>query len=854
MIDWGWWHWRLENRAMSKEILAERSFYYLLTFLLLMYNGESNYDWTLLLQQTGLPTLQHMGLYAPDYSGTSCFLVLHHHIAFLQVPTPIPQTPTPDPPHRIPIQRTQLSRLIGLPKEIYEVYELQPDGDHDCEGFEQYGPGGFHRVHIGDCLGEDHEKRFRVLAKLGWGGYGTVWLCFDTKAKHLRVVKILTADESGSPDCAELKTFDYFQGFDQQELEDNHIAVPLEHLLLNGPNGALLCFVSKWLGPSLHGVYKYLGHCAKLMKDFCFQLGTSLEYLHSKDICHGDYRASNVLFRLIDGVDGMSEEAVMENMGKHILFRKARESGPLPSLISRVAYPASMAPSIGSETGIPPRYKAPEDLFARGRPLGPATDVWTLVNMICEVRCGFLPFPLLDASKVENVKDALYHMELAMGPIPPAFRQAYYDALVGLGDSNMEGRDPGRDYPLTYDEDEEEMRRAKRILDYGTTHKLHVQILQGSPPLLTPREACGISVECIQESAAQGGTRTEAGGEIPEPDIFRRVYSVMEYVLEGVPAGQPLHEPAAITTGTARGSNGPGTGRHSVDRWQSRQRSNNAQIREQGKVAAQFGRSGTPASFFQDNSYDEKDLYGVSDGSQSSDSVAASMDVEESLLRANPFFQTNAAQPLSFCPEDPDDEEDVYSISDDDKSSDGGTPNLDQAGAQPLSFSPEDSDNEEDLYGVGDDAKSSDGGVPIRDLEEILLRANPFFQRNAAQSLAFAPGNPDNEEDLCSVSDDESSSDDVVPNADLEECQCPFCVHPFFRQDAPQPISDSPQDQDGEEDIYGVSHDDKSSDGVAPDLDVDDDIFGLSEEQGILDALIMDLEHFSKLRGSEEPS
>lgn len=40
------------------------------------------------------------------------------------------------------------------------------------EGSEAYRPGGFHPVYIGDIYNE----RYKILNKIGYGAYSTVWL------------------------------------------------------------------------------------------------------------------------------------------------------------------------------------------------------------------------------------------------------------------------------------------------------------------------------------------------------------------------------------------------------------------------------------------------------------------------------------------------------------------------------------------------------------------------------------------------------------------------------------------------------------------------------------------------------
>ncbi len=46
----------------------------------------------------------------------------------------------------------------------------------DEEDLEDYKPGGYHPVHIGDMFSNG---RYVIVRKLGWGHFSTVWLARD---------------------------------------------------------------------------------------------------------------------------------------------------------------------------------------------------------------------------------------------------------------------------------------------------------------------------------------------------------------------------------------------------------------------------------------------------------------------------------------------------------------------------------------------------------------------------------------------------------------------------------------------------------------------------------------------------
>ncbi|KAK3334184.1 kinase-like domain-containing protein [Cercophora scortea] len=347
-----------------------------------------------------------------------------------------------------------------------------------------YHSGGLHPIQIGDQLGEGN--RFRVVHKLGYGGFSTVWLCRDQLLEKWRAVKIIQARGSKPEECADYKIFNFFHRFPQQELEDHHIASPLEFFWLEGPNGRHFCVVLPFLGPPLVNIFSHYAHCPDLLKDICFQLVQSMDFLHRNGLCHGDFRPHNILLRLKENVDEWSEDDILNLLGKPRRVKvwplnKDDRIGPESEVPEFLIDAASVKYSTGvcttrvaitdfgvsynlseppSGTGIPMSYKSPEELF-RSLPLGVAADVWALASTICEVGLGHLPF---DASEeFELVKD----MEAVMGPLPQKYRPVWKDWELPFAN----GEDD-LSLPVTIGSDQEAVLRQSRARYGKPTHVL----------------------------------------------------------------------------------------------------------------------------------------------------------------------------------------------------------------------------------------------------------------------------------------------------------------------------------------------------------------------------------------------
>ncbi|KAI3400400.1 hypothetical protein diail_3417 [Diaporthe ilicicola] len=171
------------------------------------------------------------------------------------------------------------------------------EADFHHEDLNDYLPGGYHPVIIGDKLGK--ADRFHVLRKLAAGTSGIVWMCWDSKARALRAVKVMKA-KAGKVVCAkEMAFLKLLSGAgDQVSIEEaykNHLAAPLEHFWQIGPNGIHMCIVMPVLGPDVQQA-KSFGD-VDFLRDVCAQVTSGLAFLHSRGFAHGDLHPSNILIQ-----------------------------------------------------------------------------------------------------------------------------------------------------------------------------------------------------------------------------------------------------------------------------------------------------------------------------------------------------------------------------------------------------------------------------------------------------------------------------------------------------------------------------------------------------------------------------
>jgi len=162
------------------------------------------------------------------------------------------------------------------------------------EHLERYEPGGYHPVTVDDLL----HNRYRIVDKLGFGGYSTIWLARDEKAERYVAVKI---GVSSTPiPRREVETLQKLHGTKvaSQTDDDENACATLPKIDdvfdVCGVNGIHTCFTMAPAQGSLSEASFCRLFSLQVARALSAKLAISVAFVHSRGFVHGGSSGSSL--------------------------------------------------------------------------------------------------------------------------------------------------------------------------------------------------------------------------------------------------------------------------------------------------------------------------------------------------------------------------------------------------------------------------------------------------------------------------------------------------------------------------------------------------------------------------------
>ncbi|KAK0106908.1 hypothetical protein ONS95_003625 [Cadophora gregata] len=325
----------------------------------------------------------------------------------------------------------------------WESYRYLPSGLERVENLAMYEVGGLHPVELGQSY---QEGRYKIVHKLGNGGFSTTWLARDSRNNIYVALKFVASDASKG--YGDLKTLRDISSAASTHAGTRYINHLLDEFFVDGPNGQHLCLVTKVLGANVaHVSSDFHRLSGKASQEVASQAVSALSYLHSLGICHGDFTSANTLLQLSGTLDTLNVDELCSLIGipkkEELRTPDGSAVGPsapsyvvesidfatVPNLLSLrlkvidfdQAFQISTPPS--KMLGTPPRCLSPEAIF--DLEVGVASDVWALGCLIFKIRSGF---ELFGSFGGHTPWHALRQIVKTLGELPEKWRNRNFDS------------------------------------------------------------------------------------------------------------------------------------------------------------------------------------------------------------------------------------------------------------------------------------------------------------------------------------------------------------------------------------------------------------------------------------------
>ncbi|KAI3327970.1 kinase-like protein [Xylariaceae sp. AK1471] len=202
--------------------------------------------------------------------------------------------------------------------------------DVDAESLRRYRPGGYHPIRLGDQL---KSGRYKIVHKVGWGGYSTTWAARDREHQRYVAVKISVAEANNNHETNILQLISSSPDVTHQGKK--HIVQLLDNFFIEGPNGKHQCLVLELLGPNIPELIDSYVRDERLpaqaARSIAHQVLVGVDYLAQLNIGHGDIHARNITLAM-PHLDLLNEQEFIDTLGQPELGRVQRTDGSAPEI------------------------------------------------------------------------------------------------------------------------------------------------------------------------------------------------------------------------------------------------------------------------------------------------------------------------------------------------------------------------------------------------------------------------------------------------------------------------------------------------------------------------------------------
>ncbi|KAI3319512.1 kinase-like protein [Xylariaceae sp. AK1471] len=312
---------------------------------------------------------------------------------------------------------------------------ITPSRAFSEENLARYCQGGYHPVRIGDVFANG---RYKVLCKLGYGVYSTVWLAFDSGTKRHVALKLLTADSYGhEQDTFEVDILSKIKSKGVAALGSQHVLGLLDNFEHVGPNGKNVGLVFRAMGPDMskfRRVFPKSRIPVPLMKGISRQLLLALAFLHDTcQVIHSDIKPQNILIETAK-INEMFENAPSKAFLPQRLpldppndfYIQSTQISSAEEDLSRVTEVSVRLADFGTASWFtrhltewiqPQMLRAPEVIL--GANWDYKVDIWNLGLIIWELSEGALMFDGSWSASAPYTSEAhLAQMEAILGKMP----------------------------------------------------------------------------------------------------------------------------------------------------------------------------------------------------------------------------------------------------------------------------------------------------------------------------------------------------------------------------------------------------------------------------------------------------